>query len=157
MFTRRRSAPSTQHEVTIRLPGLEDKLERLLELYSILVHQAEKLSFSMCQANSFKNTVCNQKIRRNEQKAAKREKKELEALRAEGRLYDVWLLENGPTKIQVIKVIRELTNLGLKEAKDISDCVPSVVMRGLDVEHAHTALSKLTAGGGKAEMRKCGG
>jgi large subunit ribosomal protein L7/L12 len=57
--------------------------------------------------------------------------------------FDVMLTEIGPQKIQVIKVVRELTSLGLKEAKDLVDSAPKAVKQGVSREEADAAKSKL--------------
>ena len=41
--------------------------------------------------------------------------------------YDVWLMECGPSKLQVVKDIKEITGLGLRDAKDIADAAPSII------------------------------
>ena len=57
--------------------------------------------------------------------------------------FDVILESAGSKKIQVIKVVRELTSLGLKEAKDLVDGVPKPVKEGLSKEDAEAAKAKL--------------
>ena len=57
--------------------------------------------------------------------------------------FDVMLTEIGPNKIQVIKVVRELTSLGLKEAKDVVDSAPKAVKQGVSREEADAAKAKL--------------
>ncbi len=57
--------------------------------------------------------------------------------------FDVILKEVGPNKIQVIKVVRELTNLGLKEAKELVDSAPATVKTGVEKEEAEAAKAKL--------------
>jgi large subunit ribosomal protein L7/L12 len=57
--------------------------------------------------------------------------------------FDVMLNEIGPNKIQVIKVVRELTSLGLKEAKDLVDSSPKAVKQGVSREEADAAKAKL--------------
>ena len=64
--------------------------------------------------------------------------------------FNVILKESGATKISVIKVIREVTSLGLKEAKDLVDAAPKTVKEGLKKEEAEEIKKKLEAAGGKA-------
>ena len=61
--------------------------------------------------------------------------------------FDVLLNEVGAKKIQVIKVVRQLTNLGLREAKDLVDGAPSTVLTAVTKEVAEDAKSKLEAEG----------
>jgi len=61
--------------------------------------------------------------------------------------FDVLLNEVGAKKIQVIKVVRQLTNLGLREAKDLVDSAPSTVLTAVTKEVAEDAKSKLEAEG----------
>jgi large subunit ribosomal protein L7/L12 len=57
--------------------------------------------------------------------------------------FDVHLKDVGAKKIQVIKVIREVTSLGLKEAKDLADNAPSVVKEGISKDEAEQIKAKL--------------
>ena len=66
--------------------------------------------------------------------------------------FDVILKEFGDKKIQVIKEVRALTGLGLKEAKDLVDNVPKPVKEGLSKEDAEEARSKLEAVGAVVEL-----
>ncbi len=61
--------------------------------------------------------------------------------------FDVILQEIGPTKVPVIKVVRELTSLGLKEAKAVVEAAPTPVKEGLSKEDADEAKGKLEAVG----------
>ena len=63
------------------------------------------------------------------------------------------LKEAGAKKIQVIKVVRELTGLGLKEAKDLVDSAPSVVKSGVTKEEAATMKAKLEEQGASVEVK----
>ena len=63
------------------------------------------------------------------------------------------LVEVGGQKIQVIKVVRELTGLGLKEAKALVDGAPSPVKEGVSKEEAATTKEKLEAVGAKVEIK----
>jgi len=67
--------------------------------------------------------------------------------------FDVVLTEVGANKIQVIKAVRELTSLGLKEAKDLVDSAPKAVKEGVNKEEADAAKSKLEEAGAKAEVK----
>jgi len=67
--------------------------------------------------------------------------------------FDVILVEAGATKINVIKAVRELTALGLKEAKDLVDGAPKPVKEGITKEEAQAAADKLTAAGAKVEVK----
>ena len=67
--------------------------------------------------------------------------------------FDVMLLEAGAQKIGVIKVVRELTKLGLKEAKDLVDGAPSKVLEKVSKDDANKALASLVDAGAKAELK----
>jgi large subunit ribosomal protein L7/L12 len=67
--------------------------------------------------------------------------------------FDVILKDVGAKKIQVIKVIRELTNLGLKEAKDLVDGAPSTVKEGASKEEAEQIKAKLEEQGATVELK----
>jgi len=67
--------------------------------------------------------------------------------------FDVELAEGGGNKIGVIKVIRELTSLGLKEAKEIVDNAPKVVVEGLAKDDAEAAKKKFEEAGAKVNLK----
>ena len=67
--------------------------------------------------------------------------------------FDVILTGFGDKKIQVIKVVRELTGLGLKEAKDLVEGVPKPVKEGVSKEEAATVKKKLEEAGGTADVK----
>ncbi len=67
--------------------------------------------------------------------------------------FDVILTEVGANKIQVIKAVRELTSLGLKEAKDVVDGAPKPVKQGVTKEEAQAAKAKLEEAGAKADVK----
>ena len=67
--------------------------------------------------------------------------------------FDVVLAGAGDKKIQVIKVVRELTSLGLKEAKDLVDGAPKPVLEGVNKEKAEEAKTKLEEAGGAVELK----
>ncbi len=66
--------------------------------------------------------------------------------------FDVVIKDAGPKKIEVIKAIRQLTNLGLKEAKDMAETVGAKVVEGVGKETANDAKSKLEAAGAVVEL-----
>ena len=67
--------------------------------------------------------------------------------------FTVMLLEAGANKVQTIKAVRELTGLGLKEAKDLVDGAPKPVKEAIPKADAEAALKKLTDAGAKAEVK----
>ena len=67
--------------------------------------------------------------------------------------FDVVLKDVGPKKIEVIKVVRSLTNLGLKEAKDLVEGAPNNVMEAVAKDAANDAKSKLEAAGATVEVK----
>ena len=67
--------------------------------------------------------------------------------------WTVVLKEGGAKKIQVIKAVREVTSLGLKEAKDLVDGAPKAVKEGVAKAEADAVLKKLTDAGAKAEIK----
>lgn len=67
--------------------------------------------------------------------------------------FDVELTEVGPNKVKVIKVVREATGLGLKEAKDLVDSAPKAVKEGASKEEAEEIKAKLEAEGAKVTLK----
>lgn len=67
--------------------------------------------------------------------------------------FDVVLKDVGPKKIEVIKVVRSLTNLGLKEAKDLVEGAPNNVMEAVGKDAANDAKAKLEAAGAAVEVK----
>ena len=67
--------------------------------------------------------------------------------------FDVELTEVGPNKVKVIKVVRELTGLGLKEAKDVVDNAPKIVKEAADKATADDIKAKLEAEGAKVTLK----
>tara|TARA_B100000315_G_scaffold24872_3_gene21542 strand:- start:33894 stop:34271 length:378 start_codon:yes stop_codon:yes gene_type:complete len=67
--------------------------------------------------------------------------------------FDVVLTDSGDKKIQVIKEVRALTNLGLKDAKELVDAAPSNVMEGVSKEDAEKAKESLEAAGASIELK----
>jgi large subunit ribosomal protein L7/L12 len=70
--------------------------------------------------------------------------------------FDVVMTAFGDKKINVIKVIREITSLGLKEAKDLVEAVPSKVKEGVNEEDAKSLKAKLEAEGATVEIKPAG-
>ena len=67
--------------------------------------------------------------------------------------FDVELTEVGPNKVKVIKVVRELTGLGLKEAKEVVDGAPKVLKEGASKAEAEELKTKLEAEGAKVTLK----
>ena len=67
--------------------------------------------------------------------------------------FDVELTEAGANKVKVIKVVREITGLGLKEAKEVVDGAPKVVKEGASKEEAEEIQKKLEAEGAKVTLK----
>ncbi len=67
--------------------------------------------------------------------------------------FDVVLTDFGANKINVIKAVRELTSLGLKEAKDLVEAAPKAVKEGVSKEDAAAAKAKLEDAGAKADVK----
>ena len=67
--------------------------------------------------------------------------------------FDVELAEAGASKVKVIKVVREITGLGLKEAKDLVDGAPKVLKEGVAKEEAEEIKKKLEAEGAKVNLK----
>ena len=67
--------------------------------------------------------------------------------------FDVQLTEAGANKVKVIKVVREITGLGLKEAKEVVDGAPKVVKEGASKEEAEEIQKKLEAEGAKVTLK----
>jgi large subunit ribosomal protein L7/L12 len=67
--------------------------------------------------------------------------------------FSVMLLEAGAQKVSVIKAVREITGLGLKEAKDVVDGAPKAVKEGMSKADAEAAKKKLEEAGAKVELK----
>ncbi len=67
--------------------------------------------------------------------------------------FDVILADGGASKINVIKVVREITSLGLKEAKDLVESAPKVIREGVSKEEAEDTKKKLESAGAKVEVK----
>lgn len=72
---------------------------------------------------------------------------------AEKTEFDLVITDAGSSKVAVIKVVRALTDLGLKEAKEKADSVPSTIKEGMKKEDAEAALKQLEEAGAKAELK----
>ncbi|WP_341754150.1 50S ribosomal protein L7/L12 [Candidatus Tisiphia endosymbiont of Dioctria rufipes] len=72
---------------------------------------------------------------------------------AEKTAFEVVLVSSGDKKIEVIKVTRELTGLGLKEAKELVDAAPKTIKSGVNKEDAESFKAKLEAAGAKIELK----
>ena len=75
------------------------------------------------------------------------------AVAAEQTEFTVVLAETGANKVRVIKAVREITGLGLKEAKDLVDGAPKPVKEGVDKASAEDAKKKLEEAGAKVELK----
>ena len=67
--------------------------------------------------------------------------------------FNVHLTDSGATKVQVIKAVKDALGLGLKEAKDLVDAVPSVLKEGMKKEDAEALKKAVEAAGGKVELK----
>lgn len=67
--------------------------------------------------------------------------------------FDVKLIDSGATKVQVIKAVKDALGLGLKEAKDLIDAVPSMLKEGMKKEDAEKLKAAVEAAGGKIELK----
>ena len=67
--------------------------------------------------------------------------------------FDVILKSGGPQKLQVVKVVKDLTGLGLKEAKDLVDGAPKPVKEGVSKDEAESVRAKLTEAGAEVEIK----
>ena len=77
----------------------------------------------------------------------------IEAAAEEKTEFDVELTEVGPNKVKVIKVVREVTGLGLKEAKDVVDGAPKAIKQGVSKDEAEDVKAKLEAEGAKVTLK----
>jgi len=76
-----------------------------------------------------------------------------EAVAEEKTSFDVILTEVGAAKLQVIKAVRELTGLGLKEAKDVVDGAPGPIKEGVNKDEAEKVKAAIEEAGGKVEIK----
>ncbi len=75
------------------------------------------------------------------------------AAAAEKSTFDVILKSGGQAKLQVVKLVKELTGLGLKEAKDLVDAAPKPVKEGVSKEDAESLRKQLTEAGAEVEVK----
>ena len=75
-----------------------------------------------------------------------------EAAAAEKTSFDVILKSGGQAKLQVVKIVKELTGLGLKEAKDLVDGAPKAVKEGVSKEEAESLKAQLAEAGAEVEL-----
>ncbi|MCL2561533.1 MAG: 50S ribosomal protein L7/L12 [Rikenellaceae bacterium] len=76
-----------------------------------------------------------------------------DAAPAEKSTFDVILTTAGQAKLQVVKVVKEITNLGLKEAKDLVDAAPKAVKEGVSKEEAESIKAQLEDAGAEVELK----
>jgi len=76
-----------------------------------------------------------------------------EAVVAEKSTFDVILKSAGGTKLQVVKLVKDLTGLGLKEAKDLVDAAPKAVKEGVSKEEAQSLKAQLEEAGAEVELK----
>ncbi|MDD3077546.1 MAG: 50S ribosomal protein L7/L12 [Paludibacter sp.] len=67
--------------------------------------------------------------------------------------FDVILKSAGANKLAIVKLVKELTGLGLKEAKDLVDSAPSAIKEGIAKDEAETLKKSLTEGGAEVELK----
>ncbi|HHT23638.1 MAG TPA: 50S ribosomal protein L7/L12 [Bacteroidales bacterium] len=67
--------------------------------------------------------------------------------------FDVVLKAAGPSKLAIVKLVKELTGLGLKEAKDLVDAAPSTIKEGITKDEADALQKALTEGGAEVELK----
>ena len=67
--------------------------------------------------------------------------------------FDVILKAAGPNKLAIVKLVKELTGLGLKEAKDLVDAAPSAIKEGVTTDEADALQQSLTEGGAEVELK----
>ena len=72
---------------------------------------------------------------------------------AEKTSFDVVLTDAGASKLQVVKVVKELVGLGLKEAKDLVDAAPKAIKEGVSKDEAEDLKKKIEEAGGKVELK----
>ncbi len=76
-----------------------------------------------------------------------------EAAAAEKTSFDVILTSGGQAKLQVVKVVKDITGLGLKEAKDLVDGAPKAVKEGVSKEEAESIKAQLEEAGAEVELK----
>lgn len=184
MATKKKKTPATRtehHTYNVNAPGLEHALERLLTIVTDMAkHEVSrtedpehtKLEMARIElerdrmklqwdehklrVEEFHAQEAERAERRREQeeRRAKEEREEYEEALLRGDLFDVELQDKGSSLIYTIKVIREITGLGLKEAKDMAEGAPTFVLRRQTMKQARVAKAKLILAGAKAEVVK---
>ena len=72
---------------------------------------------------------------------------------AEKNTFDVILKSSGPAKLQIVKLVKDLTGLGLKEAKAVVDAAPSAIKEGVSKEEAESLKTQLVDAGAEVELK----
>ena len=131
------SEETKQVEIPTKFQGLVDSIEKLtvMELAELVKLLEEKFGVSAAAPVMMAGAGAG---------AAAAEEKST---------FDVELAEAGGNKIAVIKVVREITGLGLKEAKDMVDAAPKVVKEGVAKAEAEEMKKKVEEAGGKANLK----
>jgi large subunit ribosomal protein L7/L12 len=75
------------------------------------------------------------------------------AAQAEKNTYDVILKSAGGAKLQIVKLVKDITGLGLKEAKDLVDAAPKAVKEGISKEEAESIKAQLTEAGAEIDLK----
>jgi large subunit ribosomal protein L7/L12 len=75
------------------------------------------------------------------------------AVQAEKNTYDVILKSAGGAKLQIVKLVKDITGLGLKEAKDLVDAAPKAVKEGISKEEAESIKAQLTEAGAEIDLK----
>ena len=149
------------YDINIRFPGIERDFgllavvaERTLSLFQSAYRLVENGFQTWQTYNHYK--IENLKVAHEANLTAVKisNQARYEQLKEEGKLLDVWLTSCGPNKIQVIKAIREITHLGLKEAKDIADRAPHLIWPDAHPELVNEFLKIIQEAGGTAEIRQ---
>ena len=169
------------HSYNVSAPGLEHALERLLTIVADMAKQEvsrhdnpeqQKLEMARIDLERDRMKLAwvehnlrveefhaqederSERRRENEERRAKEERQEYEEALLRGDLWDVQLQDKGTSLIGTIKAIREMTGLGLKEAKEMAESAPVFVVRRQTMKQARVARAKLILAGAKAEVVK---
>jgi len=165
----------------LNAPGLEHALERLLSIVTDMAKhevsrhdnpEQQKLEMARIDLERDRMKLAweehklrveefhaqederSERRRENEERRAKEERQEYEEALLRGDLWDVQLQDKGTSLIGTIKAIREMTGLGLKEAKEMAESAPVFVVRRQTMKQARVARAKLILAGAKAEVVK---
>ena len=68
--------------------------------------------------------------------------------------YSIYLIDIGKSKVSIIKILKEINNLGLKEAKDLAENCPSLIKKGISIDLANSIKEKLDKLGAKSEIKE---